>query len=57
MKYDAQNRLIEEKITDPKGTGSIHYEYDGKRLTPRSAICSSTFYIKAKKKVAFFSEQ
>jgi hypothetical protein len=57
LKYDGKNRLVEEKITDPKGNGSIHYEYAGAKLLPRAAVCSSGFYDKRKKRVEFRTEE
>jgi hypothetical protein len=57
LKYDGKSRLVEEKITDPKGNGSIHYEYAGSKLVPRAAVCVSNFYEKHRKKVEFRIEE
>ncbi len=55
--YDSKNRLVEEKITDPKGNGSIRYQYTGNRLTPREAVCHSNFYDKGKKIIEFRTDE
>jgi hypothetical protein len=59
MTYDNKNRLSTEKMTDQasKGEGSIHYEYKGDRMTPTSATCESSFYVKGKKIIEFLPVQ
>lgn len=55
MIYDREGRLIREKITYPKGSGTIEYEYTGKNRQPRSAKCEDNFYDKLNRFVQFQS--
>jgi hypothetical protein len=55
MKYDREGRLIEEKITYPKGSGKIEYEYAGRSRQPKRAKCEDDFYDKLTRIVLFQS--
>jgi hypothetical protein len=53
MIYDREGRLIQEKITYPKGSGKIEYEYAGKSRQPKRAKCEDNFYDKLTRLVQF----
>jgi len=55
MTYDREGRLIREKITYPKGSGKIEYEYMGKSKQPKRAKCEDDFYDKLTRIVQFQS--
>jgi hypothetical protein len=55
MTYDRDGRLIREKITYPKGSGKIEYEYMGRSKQPKRAKCEDDFYDKVTRIVPFQS--
>jgi tetratricopeptide (TPR) repeat protein len=46
LTYDKEGRLRSEKITHPKGHGSIEYTYVGNGVALKSAKCNDSFYVK-----------
>jgi hypothetical protein len=55
MTYDKQGRLVLEKITYPKGSGKIEYEYSGTSKQPKRAKCEDNFYDKLSRIIQFQS--
>jgi hypothetical protein len=55
LTYDREGRLIREKITYPKGSGKIEYEYAGRNKQPRRAKCEDDFYDRLTRLVQFQS--
>jgi hypothetical protein len=55
MTYDREGRLIREKITYPKGSGKIEYEYMGKSKQLKRAKCEDDFYDKVPRIIEFQS--
>ncbi len=55
MQYDREGRLVQEKITYPKGSGKIEYEYMGNSRQPKRAKCEDDFYDKLNRIVQFQS--
>jgi tetratricopeptide (TPR) repeat protein len=53
LAYDKQGRLKSEKISHPKGNGSIDYEYVNESLLPSAARADDNFYDRAQRIVQF----